>query len=134
MERLMKPPYCYLCRFWWTKAWPTSTFIVLHHNFTVRVYTGYTEVRYSPPYNIMSSWHHRATDVWKLRLCCSCQYTHSICTLPIFLGCTTHDTLNCVLIIIICNNWSKRRQSLIKINLYRITIQKSYIKQKLDLN
>ena len=30
-------------------------FKVLHHNFTVRVYTDYTEVGYSPPYNIMNS-------------------------------------------------------------------------------
>ena len=30
-------------------------FKVLHHNFTVLVYTGYTEVGYSPPYNIMNS-------------------------------------------------------------------------------
>ena len=36
--------------------------------------------------------HHRATDAWKSRVCCSCQYTHSICACPVFLGCTTHYT------------------------------------------
>ena len=30
-------------------------FKVLHHNFALHVYTGYTEVGHSPPYNIMNS-------------------------------------------------------------------------------
>ena len=34
--------------------------------------------------------HYGATDAWKLRLCCSCQYTHSVCALPVFLAHTTH--------------------------------------------
>ena len=36
---------------------------------------------------------HGAIDAWKLRLCCSCQYTHSVCTCPIFLGCTVDSRL-----------------------------------------
>ena len=31
--------------------------------------------------------HHGATYAWKSQLCCSCQYTHSVCVHPIFLGC-----------------------------------------------
>ena len=34
--------------------------------------------------------HHGAIYVWKSWLCCSCQYTHSVCTHPVFLGCATH--------------------------------------------
>ena len=34
--------------------------------------------------------YHGATDEWKSRLCCSCQYTHYVCARPVFLGRTTH--------------------------------------------
>ena len=58
MPPMEKPLYLYLCLFAEQKPDQLTrlkVIIVLHHNFALRIYTGYTEVGYSPPYNIMNS-------------------------------------------------------------------------------
>jgi len=62
------------------------------NKFSSNLECGFAWVEGTSTVNLVQIWirHYRATDAWKSKVYCSCQYIHSVCTRPLFLGHMTH--------------------------------------------